>query len=91
MRRSDPEKYRTQAREYAKKWADKKRARLSTRSIPEYCECCGQKKKLQFDHDHVTDKFRGWICFGCNTSIGKLGDTLEGVQRAIDYLKKSVQ
>jgi hypothetical protein len=44
---------------------------------------------LQGDHDPVTGLFRGWLCFHCNTGIGKLGDTLEGVQRAEAYLIKS--
>jgi len=41
------------------------------------------------DHDHRTGKFRGWLCHDCNTSIGKLGDTFDGVMRAADYLKRA--
>ena len=53
------------------------------------CECCFKffgADKLELDHDHVTGGFRGWICFHCNTSIGKLGDTLDGVRLALDYM-----
>ena len=39
-----------------------------------------------FDHDPETHEFRGWICQNCNTGIGKLGDTPEGVLKALDYL-----
>lgn len=39
-----------------------------------------------FDHDPITHEFRGWICQNCNTGIGKLGDSPEGVLRALDYL-----
>jgi hypothetical protein len=39
------------------------------------------------DHCHATGKVRGILCGGCNHAIGKLGDTLEGVLRAVEYLK----
>jgi hypothetical protein len=39
------------------------------------------------DHDHETMEIRGLLCTSCNLALGKLGDTLEGVQRAVDYLK----
>lgn len=54
------------------------------------CDCCGKEsnKTLVLDHDHNTLAFRGWICDPCNTGIGKLGDTLDGVQDALNYLKR---
>jgi hypothetical protein len=54
---------------------------------PEVCECC-QKIPLKWclDHDHSDDSFRGWICDKCNTGIGKLGDNIEGVVKALNYL-----
>ena len=52
------------------------------------CECCGDSTTtLHWDHDHSTGKHRGWICSGCNTGIGKLGDNLEGVLKAVTYLQ----
>jgi hypothetical protein len=66
----------------------------------EYCECCGKNNKdeielkghrplkLSLDHDPITGKFRGWICQKCNGAIGQLGDTLESVMRAVEYLKR---
>jgi hypothetical protein len=54
---------------------------------PDVCECCKKiPKKWCLDHDHETNLFRGWICDSCNTGIGLLGDTIEGVQKALDYL-----
>lgn len=54
---------------------------------PEYCECCNKiPLKWCLDHDHSTNKFRGWICEKCNTGLGKLGDNLEGVTNAMNYL-----
>ena len=60
---------------------------------PDGCECCGvdpmtrqYKTFWVLDHDHETKIFRGWLCDECNR-IGKLGDTLEGVMRAVKYLQ----
>jgi len=44
---------------------------------------------LAVDHCHATDEVRGLLCSNCNTGLGKLGDTVEGLQRGIDYLRKS--
>ncbi len=79
---------RRQSKEYARK----------VRGMPEpkypettKCECCfGPFNKLGpcLDHDHTTGKFRGWLCSSCNVAIGSLGDTVESLQRAINYLRK---
>ena len=67
---------------------------------PERCECCGKKNieslvvgekrcsknKLLVDHCHETGEFRGWICRNCNQGIGKLGDDVEGLVKALNYL-----
>jgi hypothetical protein len=60
-----------------------------TRPSPEACECCGRRESraLNVDHDHTTGQFRGWLCFACNTGIGKLGDNYDGVLRALRYLE----
>lgn len=50
--------------------------------------CLSTSQKLHFDHDHDTGKFRGWLCIKCNTSIGHLGDSVAGLQRAITYLQQ---
>lgn len=54
---------------------------------PEVCECCG---KIPFqwalDHDHSDDTFRGWLCTRCNTGLGKLGDDLSSIIKAVNYL-----
>jgi hypothetical protein len=59
---------------------------------PTPCECCGTitaPDKLHLDHDHVTHAFRGWLCRTCNLGIGSLGDNVDGLQRAIAYLRKT--
>tara|TARA_R100000458_G_C8243025_1_gene221557 strand:+ start:794 stop:1219 length:426 start_codon:yes stop_codon:yes gene_type:complete len=63
--------------------------RISTSSV---CEICGvaesKENPLCYDHDHNTMKFRGVLCSKCNRSLGQLGDDLEGLNKAISYLKK---
>jgi len=59
------------------------------------CDCCGKPsywghgapKSLVLDHDHKTEKFRGWLCDHCNVGIGLLGDDIEGLQMAMAYLQ----
>jgi|TARA_R110000787_G_C13318512_1_gene436209 uncharacterized ferredoxin-like protein len=53
------------------------------------CNCCGiETDKMVLDHCHDTLEFRGWLCTNCNMGIGKLGDKIEGIQKALIYLKK---
>jgi Recombination endonuclease VII len=64
-----------------------------TRPLPMICECCNRppgRKQLAVDHDHKTGKFRGWLCSRCNTGIGSLGDTMEAIELAVDYLRRSM-
>jgi hypothetical protein len=56
------------------------------------CESCNKlfikktKDSDRLDHCRKTKKFRGWLCDGCNTGIGKLGDSIQGVLNALNYL-----
>lgn len=43
-------------------------------------------KRFAVDHDHKTGKIRGLLCHKCNTSLGKFQDSVEMLQKAIDYL-----
>ena len=45
------------------------------------------KRHIHVDHCHDTGQVRGIICFKCNQSIGKLGDTIESLERVVRYLK----
>lgn len=47
------------------------------------------KTMAYLDHCHKTGKIRGFLCPQCNTAIGLLGDTIEGLTKAIEYLAKS--
>jgi len=50
--------------------------------------CSATPKTLVFDHCHKTNVFRGWICRSCNCAIGKLGDDVQGLQKALAYLQE---
>ena len=51
------------------------------------CEICKSAGALVVDHNHDTDEIRGLLCSGCNTGLGKLGDTVDSLILAINYLK----
>jgi len=55
------------------------------------CAICGKSPKpdkvLFVDHNHSTGKIRGLLCAGCNNGLGFLGDTSDGLRRAIQYLE----
>ena len=56
------------------------------------CDCCNKKaNRLYADHIHGTTTFRGWVCASCNHGIACLGDTYEGVLKALNYLSTKVQ
>ena len=44
-------------------------------------------KRLVVDHNHSTGKVRGLLCTRCNTNLGGFSDSVEILQKAIDYLK----
>jgi len=58
------------------------------------CDICKKPpkigKNLLVDHDHKTMNIRGLLCYKCNTGLGLLGDNIEGLEKAISYLQKSV-
>lgn len=48
------------------------------------------KKKPAFclDHDHITKKFRGWLCHDCNRALGQFKDNVDILKNAIRYLER---
>ena len=60
------------------------------KKIPDACECCGKfTDKLVYDHNHITESFRGWICQQCNQGLGLLGDDVSSIKKALTYLINS--
>ena len=57
------------------------------------CACCGKdngRRRLNVDHDHKTGTVRGLLCTSCNVGIGALGDSLDGILKAAEYLQNSM-
>jgi hypothetical protein len=55
------------------------------------CAVCGVEtssagRRLVVDHEHDTGRVRGVLCHRCNSGIGMLGDTEQGVAKAVAYL-----
>jgi hypothetical protein len=59
------------------------------RPKPVLCEIegCGDLA-FALDHCHETGKFRGWLCHGCNTALGRFGDNIENIMRVMAYLRR---
>lgn len=59
------------------------------RPRPERCEICKSKpgkRALHWDHDHLTGKFRGWLCSHCNAALGHVMDSPKRLRQLIRYL-----
>ena len=56
----------------------------------EPCDLCGKPvdRNWQLDHCHETGEFRGWLCKGCNTGLGGIGDNFDSASNALIYLSK---
>jgi hypothetical protein len=50
------------------------------------CESCHRLGQVSLDHDHATGEFKGWLCRRCNIGLGKLGDDIASIRRALTYL-----
>ena len=51
------------------------------------CGICGDElDKINIDHDHDTGMVRGLLCTKCNTGLGHLGDSIDGIKKALHYL-----
>jgi len=66
------------------------RIRKTAPPMPKNCECCGkEQERLVLDHCHTKEQFRGWLCSPCNLALGTLGDNIDRVQQALNYLKNN--
>lgn len=62
--------------------------RNAPRPKPDTCEACGSNGTICYDHDHITDKFRGWLCMKCNFALGHVNDDKKILLDLINYLEK---
>ena len=49
--------------------------------------CDVQSDKLCIDHCHDTGKVRGLLCSSCNAGLGFFRDSVDKLEKAIDYLR----
>lgn len=52
------------------------------------CALCAKNAPTDIDHDHISGRTRGLLCRPCNLGLGMFGDTIDGLLRAIDYLRR---
>ncbi len=81
--------YRNQEMISEKRKKEYKENPYYTKRHTDNCAICGEHKKMFYDHDHKTGKFRGWICCTCNFGIGHFKDSIEILEKAINYLKRT--
>jgi hypothetical protein len=56
------------------------------------CAICGRAeepdgRRLAIDHCHSSGDVRGVLCNNCNNGLGSFGDSIDGMLKAIEYLK----
>src|SRR3990167_4293603 len=49
------------------------------------CAICKNPRKLIIDHNHITGKVRGLLCYQCNFALGLLQEDFNVFTNAIEY------
>jgi hypothetical protein len=82
--------YYAKNREHILKYKQEYRSRNrgQHRPRPDKCEICSSEEKLVFDHCHVTNRFRGWLCEPCNRALGMFKDDPKRFRLAAEYLER---
>ena len=87
------QKAHPQFKEYQRLRHASKMGQMADYPRTDNCEICGipekdLKKILCYDHDHNTNKFRGWLCSRCNLLLGQIEGNLELSTKMVEYLEK---
>lgn len=75
---------------YGLTWEDYNRLLEQQGGVCNICRIPGRTgrwDKLVVDHCHTTGAVRGLLCSGCNVAIAALGDSVEGVERALQHVR----
>ena len=75
----------------AKKWAKERGIPYKAPKGTCCAKCKASDRKLVFDHDHERNVFRGYLCDPCNRGMGLLGDGIEGLLEAVNYINQTEQ
>ena len=102
--RENPERYQTRQREYVgsgRKSVSSRKSHLKRKyglTLVAYdgllgsqgggCAICGKPDPDNVDHDHVTGRVRGILCWNCNIAIGQLQDDEERAVALASYLSR---
>lgn len=93
-RAANPDKVRMKnARTHARVKAEKEAARLieAGRPCPTHCEVCKREaagRHMHWDHCWMSGRFRGYLCHGCNTTLGHAEDNPAILRALADYLER---
>lgn len=77
---------RNQLRQYGLTPADVERMQDEQAGL---CAICHSEEELVIDHCHSTGVVRGLLCGNCNKGIGLLGDDINKMWSAIQYLSRT--
>jgi hypothetical protein len=53
------------------------------------CALCQERNAEHVDHDHLTGRVRGLLCFCCNQGLGNFRDRADVLLLAVEYLRAS--
>jgi hypothetical protein len=76
-------------RRYGLATADYDRMFADQNGVCAICDHSPNGRKLDVDHDHLTDRIRGLLCSSCNIMLGGANDSQDTLAKAIEYLRQS--
>lgn len=88
----NPDKYldSTYKRRYGISLAEYNTLLADQKGVCYLCQgVCNTGRRLAVDHSHLSGNVRKLLCGNCNKGLGNFQDSVELLQKAIDYLKEN--